>query len=1066
MSSRLAFAALAVALALPADAAPNPEPTPAPWPDPKVLENLEWRNIGPANMMGRVADIEGVPGDPDVVYVGSASGGVWKSVDAGISWKPIFDKEPVASIGDIALEPGNPDVVYVGTGESNVRNSVSFGNGVYKSTDGGLAWKHLGLAESGHISRVLVDPRDPHRVLVGALGHAFGSNPERGVFLSVNGGESWEKTLYLDERHGVSDMDLDPRNPNVVYAALWRFERKPWTHTSGSDQGGVWRSVDGGRSWKKLEKGLPKTMGRISVKVAPSDPRVVYVLAESNEGTLFRSDDRGETFSEVSRDAEIVNRGFYYTDLRVDPRDENRVYAVASRLQQSIDGGKTWKRLARSIHIDFHALWIDPLNPARMWNGQDGGIAVSNDRGGSWEYANHFPLAQFYQLYADDRQPFYHLGGGLQDNGTWSGPSRTREPAGILNDDWRMVSFGDGFHIVSHPERPELFLSESQAGAIVRTDMTTRDQKDVSPQPRRNDGGPVAELEYRFNWNAPIVASPHDGRVVYFGANVVFRSRDFGTTWEAISPDLTTNDPEKQKTAGGPVWFENTTAEYHCTLISLAESAAQAGVLWAGSDDGNLQLTQDGGGTWANLTKNVPGLPAHSPVSHVEPSRRAAGTAWAAFDRHMFDDFRPYVFKTTDFGRSWVQLTDGLPDTGYVHVLREDPKNPNLLYAGTELGLYASWDGGKRWHRLHLKNLPTVAVHDILIHPRENDLILGTHGRAIWILDDATPIQQLSPQVTETALHVFPARAGLRFAQRFTRYGIGDKVFKGPNPPYGAVITYSLKQKPDEKAKMKLEVLDAAGAVVREIKDKKPLPRGAGLNRAVWDLNYETPRQRKDPEADDAAGDFGGGPRGPRALPGSYRVRLTVGKESAETRVDVALDPAVKAGADELTRQFELAATLRDALSSVNDTLRRLDSLKQQAEERKRLGESQIKPLPEELGKAVDAAVEAVKKLVDPLARPEGKPTWSERPRLVERLGDLFGDIDGPYPSPNAAQIAYHGELVQESKQAVADAERGFADVEKTLNEALARHGLPLVAARVGPATAAAHRDAGQALKE
>ncbi|MEJ2085345.1 MAG: glycosyl hydrolase, partial [Acidobacteriota bacterium] len=537
------------------------------------FDHIEWRMVGPVNMSGRVADVEGIPGNPDVVYVGSASGGVWKTVNGGVTFEPIFDDQPIASIGDLALAPTNPEVVYVGSGESNARNSVSFGNGVYKSTDGGKHWQHLGLEDTRHISRVVVSSLDPDTVFVGALGHLFGPNEERGVFRSTDGGHSWEKVLYLDDRHGVSDMDIDPTNPNILYAALWHFDRKPWTHTTGSREGGVWKSVDGGTTWRRLEKGLPKgVVGRIGVKVAPSDPNVVYVIAESDEGTLFRSEDRGETFEKMTDEVKIVSRGLYYTDMRVDPADANRVYAVSSRLMLSIDGGRTFERISRSTHVDFHSLWIDPEDPSRMWQGQDGGVAVSYDKGETWEPIRNLPLAQLYQAFYDLRQPFYYVGGGLQDNGTWYGPHRTREPACILQDDWRMMSFGDAYFVVPHPTQVDLFLSESQGGRIVRTDMRTRQQMDVSPQPRRNDGGPVGELEYRFNWNAPIIASSHDPGTVYFSGNVVFKSRDFGDSWEIISPDLTTDDPAKQGTAGGPAWTENTTAEYHCTIISFADS--------------------------------------------------------------------------------------------------------------------------------------------------------------------------------------------------------------------------------------------------------------------------------------------------------------------------------------------------------------------------------------------------------------------------------------------------------------------------------------------------------------
>jgi photosystem II stability/assembly factor-like uncharacterized protein len=1026
-------------LAVPASAVGAPFPASA-------LEGLEWRTIGPANMGGRVSDVEGVPGNPRIVYVGSASGGVWKTVNGGDTWTPLFDKQEVASIGDMALEPGNPDVLYVGTGESNVRNSVSFGNGVYKSTDGGASWKHLGLRETERISRVVVSPRDPQKVYVAALGHAFGPNPERGVFMSANGGETWDKVLYLDPEHGASDLDIDPENPNVLYAALWRFERKPWTHTSGSEKGGVWKSVDGGRTWKKLEKGLPKLLGRIAVKVAPSNPQVVYVLAESREGTLFRSSDRGETFTETSREPNIVNRGFYYTDFRVDPTNEDRLYAVSSQLQLSLDAGKSWKRISRATHVDFHSLWIDPKDPARMWQGQDGGVAVSFDRGEKWEYANNLVIGQFYQITAGNEEPFYFLGGGMQDNGTWWGPSRTREPSGILNDDWRMVSFGDGFFMVRHPEDPHLFLSEAQGGAIVRTDMRTREGQGVSPQPRRNDGGPVSGLKYRFNWNAPIVASPHDGKVVYFAGNVVFRSRDFGLTWEAISPDLTTNDPAKQKEAGGPVFTENTTAEYHCTIISLAESPNARGVLWTGSDDGLVQVSRDDGKTWTNVTPAPKALPANAPVSHVEPSRTSAGTAYVAFDRHMFDDFRPYLYKTTDFGKTFTALsTAGLPEKAYIHVVREDPKNPSLLYVGTELGLYASWDGGARFSRLHGKNLPPVAVHDIIVHPRDNDLILATHGRGLLILDDAGPVQQVATADLAKPVHLFPVRAGTRFATKMTRYGIGDTPFKGANPPYGALITYHLKEKPAKDVKLRLEVLDEKGQVIRKI--EKKVPAEAGWNRAAWDLSYDPPRPRKDPEKkpgeDDEESEFGPPSRGPQALPGNYRVRLSLGETEVEQPVTVRVDPTVQVSQADIESQFDLALKLREMRSALNDSLRALDGLKLQLGERKKLATVAQREIPEEWKKDLDGRIEALDTFLATLARPEGKPTWSEAPRLSERLTGLTGAVDSGNQGPTPPERAYFEELRGEMDRAKAEISRYATEAVAGIDTLLEGQGLP-----------------------
>ena len=1014
--------------------------------EPTAFDHLEWRSIGPVNMSGRVADVEGVPGNPNLLYVGAASGGVWKTTDGGLTFKPIFDDQPIASIGDLALAPTNPAVIYVGSGEANARNSVSFGDGVYKSTDAGQSWTHVGLADTRHISRVLVSSLDPDVVFVGAMGHFYGPNEERGVFRSTDGGKNWEKVLYVDDRHGVSDMDIDPTNPNIVYAAFWHFDRKPWTHTTGSREGGVWKSVDGGTTWKKLGKGLPEgVVGRIGVKVAPSNPDVVYVIAESDEGTLFRSNDRGETFTKVSDNVRIVSRGLYYTDMRVDPEDENRVYAVSSRLFVSIDGGKSFNRISRTTHIDYHSLWIDPTNPDRIWQGQDGGVAVSYDRGQTWEPIRNLPIAQFYQAFHDDREPFYYVGGGLQDNGTWYGPSRTREPAGILEDDWRMMSFGDAYFVVPHPEIEDLFLSESQAGGIVRTDMRTRQQIDVSPQPRRNDGGPVGDLDFRFNWNSPIIASPHDPMTIYFAGNVVFRTRDFGDTWDKISPDLTTDDPDKQGEAGGPAWKENTTAEYHCTIISFAESPVEAGVLWAGTDDGNIQLSRDGGENWSDLTGNLRGVPEFSPVSHIEPSRTSAGAAYAAFDRHMFDDLRPHLFKTTDFGKSWKRIsTDGLPETAWIWVVREDPRNSNLLWAGTELGLYASYDRGKRWRRHHLKNLPTVSVHDVLIHPRDNDIILGTHGRALWIFDDATPLQQWSDDQAGEQARLFDLRPAVRFPSRFTRYGLGDKVHRAPNPPAGALITYYLPEELDEEEeRIKIEILDAAGAVIRTLESKQ-LGSEAGLNRVAWDLALDPARRRTPPEPDFI--EFRGAPRGPMVLPGTYTVRLTVDGTSYERPVEVTVDPLVKVSPAALRQQHSVALELRDMESALNDGLKGMDVVAEQLTARREATKRLDEELPDDLENALKEYDEAAETLMNELTREEGKPFWSQGPRLVERLGSLFFKVDGQFAAPTAAQLELLAELTTEYDAAVSDLRGYFAETLPELNSALESAGVPPVA--------------------
>ncbi len=1009
----------------------------------RAFERLEWRSIGPSIMGGRIADVEGVPGNPNIVYVATASGGLWKTTNAGISWRPIFERQGTFSIGDIALAPGNPDVIWVGTGESNTRNSVSFGDGVYKSTDGGTTWQHMGLRDSERISAVIVHPQNHDIVYVGALGHAFGPNEERGVFMTTDGGKTWTKTLFVDNAHGVSDLDIDPNNPNVLYAGMWSFERKPWTHRSGSEQGGLFKSVDGGRSWKKLTNGLPSLIGRIGVRVAPSNPNVVYASTEAKEGTLYRSDDAGETFRVVSTEARVVSRGFYYATVRVSPQNENHVYAVATNLLASIDGGKTFRSITGKTHIDYHAFWIDPKDPRRIWQGQDGGIAVSYDAGETWEAVYNIPLAQFYQIHADNRLPFYYVMGGLQDNGTWTGPSRSREPAGIMNDDWRMVSFGDGFFVFNHPDDAELYVSESQGGNILRTDFRTREQQAVNPWGRGSGGGPAEGEKFRFNWNAPIIPSPHDKNTIYFGGNVVFRSADFGKTWEQISPDLTTNDPEKQKEAGGPIAFENSTAEYHSTIISLAESPVQRGQLWVGTDDGNVQVSNDGGKNWTNLTGNFSSLAANSPVSHVEPSRINAQTAYVAFDRHMLDDFRPYIYRTTDGGKSWSNISGNLPAKAYVLVVKEDPKNQNLLYAGTELGLFASYTGGNSWVALNLKNLPNVSIHDIVVHPRENDLILGTHGRSIWIFDDATPLQQMTPAILNSTAHLFPIRAGLRFATRFTRYGVGDKAFAGPNPPYGALITYFLKEKPAEKTSFKIEILDAKGKLVQELRNP---PKEQGLNRTSWNLRYSAAEQRRPPAEEETT--FTGPPRGPHVLPGAYSAKLTVGDQTFEQKVEVRLDPTIRVSVKDLQAQHGLGLRLRDMQSAVNTVLRFLDSIEAQLKSTQTTMKNLHQEPDQGMTRSLEDYLKQVEGLKNSLARPTGQLGLGGKVQVADRLNSLFGATDSPNAAPTPYQMQYFEEIQASFRARMSEANKFIRDTLPQWNERLRGWNAPTLTTR------------------
>jgi photosystem II stability/assembly factor-like uncharacterized protein len=944
-----------------------------------VLTNLRWRSIGPANMGGRVTDISGLPGDPSIFYVAGANGGIHKTTNGGVTFKAIFENQGVYSIGALAIAPSDPNVIWVGTGEGDPRNSASFGNGVYRSTDGGETWKYLGLTDTERIKRIKVDPRDPDTAYVAALGHAWGPNEERGVFKTSDGGKTWQKVLYLDQDTGCSDLDIDSQNPRIIYAGMYTFRRKAWHFSSGGGQTALYRSKDGGATWQKLTNGLPKTpMDRIGVAVAPSHPNIVYLITETKtEGNLFRSDDRGETWRQVANDPNINFRPFYYSDIRVDPNNPEIIYSLSGGLSVSRDGGRTFARIANGVHGDHQALWIDPKNSNRILSGSDGGFQVSNDGGRTFEIINNVVLAQFYHITYDLQQP-YHVYGGLQDNGNWVGPSRTMFREGIRKDDWFTVSGGDGFFVVPDLSSPNIIYSDSQGGTISVFDLKTGVSRNIHPYPKDvgSTGGPVFDYKYRFNWNPPIVASPHDPKTIYFGGNVLFKTTNQGHSWEVISPDVTTNDKSKQQSSGGPVVTDNTAAEFHCTILTIAESPVKAGVIWVGTDDGNIQVTKDGGKTWTNVVGNIKGLPANSWVAAIDASHFDAGTAYVAVDRHRDDDFAPYAFKTTDYGQTWTQVKGNLPAKGYVHVVREDPKARNLLYAGTELGIFASWDGGGRWVSIR-NNLPPVAVNDLAIHPRDNDLILGTHGRGAWILDNITPLQQLAQAIASDA-YLFDIRPAMRHSVWGKDAALGQKTFTAPNPPYGATIDYYLKA--DTSEPVMATVADKSGKTIRTIRN---LPNKAGVNRVMWDLRYDGPRttpallpgagagagggrfgaggggrgggggggagaQARPGAAAPGAQAAGGAPAGespaagggsfgrfgfgggPQVVPGEYTLTLRIGGKQLSKTVRVELDPRVKIAEADLQAQLSAALELQALSSTLNDVVGRVDDLTRQ----------------------------------------------------------------------------------------------------------------------------------------
>jgi photosystem II stability/assembly factor-like uncharacterized protein len=871
---------------------------PKPKGGPAEFQYLQFRAIGPT-AGGRVSRSVGVPGDPLTYYAGTAAGGVWKSSDGGITWKPILDDQPIATIGSLAIAPSDPNVLYVGSGEANIRGNVEVGNGIYKSTDAGKTWQHVWKQE-GQIGTLIVHPTNPDIAYAAVLGHAFGPNKERGVYRTTDGGKTWQQVLAKNADTGASAVCFDPSNPRILFAGLWQTRRYPWALTSGGPGSGLYVSRDGGDSWKQLTShGLPKGVwGKIAVGVAPSDGQRVYALIEAVEGGLFRSDDGGENWKLINSGHYLRQRAWYFTTLTIDPANADVVWCPTYKLLRSIDGGATFKQIKTPHHVDHHDLWIDPRNSKRMIDSNDGGVDVSVNGGETW-YAPPLPIAQFYHVAADNHTP-YHVSGTMQDLGTASGPSNSLASGGITPCDWYAVGGGETGFTAPDPVDPDIVYAGEYGGYISRYNRRTRQAHNVSVYPADPSGHGAEEMRYRFQWTAPILVSPHDHNVVYHAANVLFRTADGGQTWTRISSDLTRNDKSKQKWSGGPITGDNTGAEYYDTIFALAESARQKGVLWAGTDDGLVHVSQDGGQNWTNVTANIPGMPEWGTVDCIEPSPFDAGTAYVVVDNHRLDDMHPYLYKTTDFGTTWKSLSASLPPDIYLHAVREDPKRKGLLYLGTERGVAFSADDGASWRPLKL-NLPTVAVSDLVV--KDNDLVLGTNGRSIWIFDDLTPIREWSRQVAEEDVHLFPAQPVIRWRYDSPIHFPGGR--KGmDNPPRGAIIDYFLKSKPKEP--ITLEVLDAHGALVRKLSSvveppaiaeddpdaphevPKPtkLPVHVGVNRVVWDLRYEGAEEIKGAKID-AGEPF----EGPLVSPGTYTLRLTVLGKTATTTVLVQPDP-------------------------------------------------------------------------------------------------------------------------------------------------------------------------------
>jgi photosystem II stability/assembly factor-like uncharacterized protein len=1050
----------AVASAAAWAAAPDSSPTPATSADTAAkspLEGLNYRLVGPFRG-GRATGVAGVISEPNTYYFGVATGGLWKTIDGGTSWKPLWDDFPEAApaVGAVAVAPSDPKIVYAGTGEINIRGNVATGNGLYKSTDAGKTWHFMGLRDSQVIGRIIIDPSDANIVLVAALGHPFGENQERGVFRSTDGGAHWKKVLYVDAKTGAADVAFDPGNSKILYAGMWQAYRKPWIMESGGPGSGLYKSFDGGEHWRRLSGGgLPEgILGRVNV--APtSDPKVIYAMIEAKKGGLFRSDDGGETWTLISDKNSIKQRAWYFNTVFADPKDAKTVYVLNTSLYRSTDGGKSFKTL-KTQHGDNHELWIDPTNPKRMIEGNDGGANVSVDGGETWTSEMNQPTAQFYHIAADNEFPF-RLYGDQQDNSSIS-ISTAGRAGGVGIEDWNPVGGGESGFIIPDPTDANIVYGGGYDAELTRHDRRTGQSIQITPWPRNTMGWGAANLKYRFQWTAPIMISKFEPHALYFAAQVLFRSLDQGRSWTVISPDLTRNDKSKQQPSGGPLTKDNTSVETYDTIFAVAESPKNKDLIWVGSDDGLVHVTQDGGAHWSNVTPK--GLPDFATVQMIEPDPDNPGTAYVAADRHRLDDFKPYAYRTQDYGKSWTPIAAGLAPDAYLHVIRRDPARPGLLYAGTETGIMMSYDDGSHWQSLQL-NLPVVPVHDLLVHG--DSLAVATHGRAFWMIDDLSPVRQWAPTIPTETVHLFkPAVAN------HTVFGGRAELryFGAANPPGGALISYTLspqigtprpakdadkdddkkdkekeKDKPDPlEQRISLDILDAGGKVLRhfpEAEDAKSpgeddakaepeedeeeggakpakLPHLAGFNSFVWDLRTDKALAIK------GAPLWAGSVAGPKVLPGHYQVRLTVDGASQTQPLEILPDPRGTATPDALAKQFELHAAINALLTEVHQAVLDIRATRVKITAAKKAAAGSQAAKVASAADALDAKLTEVEEiLIQPRSRAsEDALNFPVRlNNMLAALGTLVGSGDA---APTVQEEAMFAELKGEAAPALA----------------------------------------------
>ena len=1006
-----------------------------------VLGALRYRHIGPVG--NRLTSVVGIPGDSNTYYVGAASGGIWKTTDAGVHWQPIFDSQPVSSIGALAIAPSDPNIVWAGTGEPWIRSHISVGEGIYKSTDAGKTWTLMGLEKTGRISRVVIHPKNPDIVIVGALGHAYGPQPDRGIFRTTDGGKTWDRVLFTDENSGCAFIEMDPNNPQILFAGMWPLEIRTWGRESGGPGSGLFKSTDGGVTWKRLTgNGLPtRTTGKVVVAVARTNSNRVYAMIETGDGVplngketdrgkLWRSDDGGETWRLVSYDRSLGGRTHYYFRMAVAPDNENETYFLTAGYAVSIDGGETLRQGAfgSSPGGDNHDIWIDPTNANRMAVANDGGVSISTTRGRTW-YRIQLPIAQMYHVTVDNRIPYY-VYGNEQDDPSYRGPSRV---AGggfgggqIPRSAWHAVAGGESGWATPDPVDSNIIWSSasgsgSVGGIVERYDLRTGQARNVEVWPDQVNGSPAADIKYRFVWTFPLTSSPHDNKKLYVGSQYVHQTTDDGQSWQLISPDLTTNDKSKQGFSGG-LTGDNIGVEYFSTIFAIAESSKEKGLIWVGTNDGLVQLTRDGGKNWTNLTKNIPNLPPWGTVSNIEPSRFEAGTAYITVDFHQVNNRDPFVYRTKDYGQTWKAITKGIPRSmlSYAHCVREDPTRAGLLYLGTENGLYVSFDDGENWQPLQA-NLPRAPVYWMVIQEHFNDLVIATYGRGFWILDDLTPIQQLTPAVRDASAHLFTPRPTYRFRPGTVPVTMSDDPAAGQNPPYGAAISYYLKSAPSGDVTIRIE--DAKGATVRTLNGTK----NVGINRVTWNLQGEQTKEVRMRTSPAYAPEVRVGSEGWRSAPGAgrmsilhppgtYTVKLLAGGKELSAPLVVKKDPNSAGSEIDITTQIEMLQELRRDIDSAADIVNQIELVRGQLEQLRGVlsgvsNSGSLTTAAEALDKKL---IDIEENLIQRKLTGQGQDTVRWPPKLLAKLNYLANGLAGADFPPTNQQKEVHAMFKQQ----------------------------------------------------